>query len=488
MARFFGTDGVRGLANVDLTPQRALLLATSAAFVLSGVAEQGSLASVADVEPSTEPSGVPTDKPTGRITGEHPFAGFPVTSAAGVRPFAVVGRDPRASGEMLEAAVAAGLASAGCDVLLLGVLPTPAVAYLTGELGAALGVVISASHNAMPDNGIKIFAAGGLKLDDAAEDAIEAGMNASWTLPIGSGIGRIQQATDADRRYLDHLLLATPHPLNGLKVVVDCAHGAASLVAPEAYRRAGADVVVIAGEPNGLNINDGVGSTYLANLRAAVVEHQADLGIAHDGDADRCLAVAADGTDVDGDAILAILSTALDGRGELVDSTVVTTVMANIGFHRAMADAGIKVRTTAVGDRYVLEDMRAGGYSLGGEQSGHVVLADHATTGDGLLTALYVMAQMAATGKSLAELASMVTKFPQVLINVPVADKAAVAASPAVAVSVDEAVAELGDSGRVLLRPSGTESLVRVMVEAATAEQARTVAERVAAVVGAVRL
>jgi len=475
VARFFGTDGVRGLANVDLTPQKALLLATSAAFVLSREAEQGFLASKVNApNDSVAPAG-PTDS--------HPFASYPSSPGAGPRPFAVVGRDPRASGEMLEAAVAAGLASAGCDVLLLGVLPTPAVAYLTGELGATLGVVISASHNAMPDNGIKIFAAGGLKLDDEAEDAIEAGMNADWTLPIGAGIGRIQLAVDADRRYLDHLLLATPHPLNGLKVVVDCAHGAASELAPEAYRRAGADVVVIAGEPDGLNINDGVGSTYLANLRAAVVEHGADLGIAHDGDADRCLAVAADGSDVDGDAILAILSTALNSRGELAESTVVTTVMANIGFHRAMAKAGITVRTTAVGDRYVLEEMRAGEFSLGGEQSGHVILAEHATTGDGLMTALYLMAQMATTKQPLAELAAMVTKFPQVLINVPVDDKAAVAASTAVAASVEEAAAELGDSGRVLLRPSGTENVVRVMVEAQTADQARAVAERVAAVV-----
>jgi phosphoglucosamine mutase len=387
---------------------------------------------------------------------------------------------------MLEAAVAAGLASAGVDVLLLGVLPTPAVAFLTDDFGADLGVVISASHNAMPDNGIKIFAAGGIKLEDSVEDAIERRMAEPTPLPTGEGVGRIRQAVDADRRYLDHLLVATPNPLKGLRVVVDCAHGAASDLAPEVYRRAGAEVVVIGGSPDGLNINAGVGSTYLAGLRAAVIAEQADLGIAHDGDADRCLAIAADGSDVDGDVILALLAVSLKDRGRLVDDTVVATVMANIGFHQAMAKAGIKVRLTAVGDRYVLEDMRAGGYSLGGEQSGHLILADHATTGDGLLSALHLMAAVAEAGRPLAELASFIKRFPQILLNVRVEDKAAVASAPAVLAAVAQAEAELGDSGRVLLRPSGTESLVRVMVEAATIEQAQTVAERVAGVVAGV--
>jgi phosphoglucosamine mutase len=402
------------------------------------------------------------------------------------RLLAVIGRDPRASGEMLESAVAAGLASAGVDVLLLGVLPTPAVAFLTADLGADLGVVISASHNAMPDNGIKIFAAGGIKLDDAVEDEIERRMDDPGPLPTGEGVGRIRPAIDADRRYLDHLLIATPNPLNGLRVVVDCAHGASSDLAPEVYRRAGAEVVVIGGSPDGLNINAGVGSTYLSGLRAAVVSEQADLGIAHDGDADRCLAVDADGNDVDGDVILALLAISLKNRGRLVDNTVVATVMANIGFHQAMAKAGIAVRTTAVGDRYVLEDMRTGGYSLGGEQSGHLILADHATTGDGLLSALHLMAAVAAADRPLAELASVMTRFPQVLINVRVGDKASVAASDEVQAAVAKAGAELGDSGRVLLRPSGTESLVRVMVEAGTPEVAQTIAERVAKVVASV--
>ena len=472
MGRLFGTDGVRGLANADLTPAIALSLATSAARVLVRsrlLAQAGSDPARAALSSAgaARPAGVSLDRP------------------AAARPTAVIGRDPRASGEMLEAAVAAGLASAGVDVLLLGVLPTPAVAYLTGVLGADLGVVISASHNAMPDNGIKIFAAGGLKLDDAAEDEIEAGMDEPWVRPTGAGVGRITTATDAIDRYLDHLHACTPHPLAGLRVVVDCANGAAFHAAPAAYRRAGADVVVVAGDPDGLNINDGVGSTHLDAVRAAVLEHHADLGIAHDGDADRCLAVAADGSDVDGDAILAILAGALRRAGRLAHATVVGTVMANIGFHRAMAAEGITVVTTGVGDRYVLEGMRDGGYSLGGEQSGHVVLADEATTGDGILTALHLMAEVAATGRPLAELAARVVRFPQVLLNVRVQNKAAVADSVAVAVAVEAASAELGDSGRVLLRPSGTEPVVRVMVEAASAEQAQAVAERVAAVVRA---
>jgi len=458
--RLFGTDGVRGLANADLTPELALRLATSAARVL--IARRAALA----------------------VSSDGVAGSGPATAVA--RATAVIGRDPRASGEMLEAAVAAGLASAGVDVLLLGVLPTPAVAFLTADLHADLGVVISASHNPMPDNGIKIFAAGGLKLPDDVEDAIEADMAAgAGPLPTGDGVGRIRSVPDAGRRYVDHLLVATPHPLNGLKVVVDCAHGAASVLAPEVYRRAGAEVVVIGGDPTGLNINAGVGSTHLDVLRAAVLEHHADLGIAHDGDADRCLAVGGDGSDVDGDAILALLAVALHERGVLAGNTVVTTVMANLGFHRAMQRAGITVRTTAVGDRYVLQEMTAGDFSLGGEQSGHIIMDEFATTGDGLLTALHLMAGVAAAGRPLAELARIVTRFPQVLINVRVTDKDAVARSLAVSDAVASAEAELNGSGRVLLRPSGTEPVIRVMVEAESSEAAQRIAERVAAVVGA---
>jgi phosphoglucosamine mutase len=445
VGRLFGTDGVRGLANGELlTPELAVAVAASAARVLA------------------------------ERDRSH-------------RPIAVVGRDPRASGEMLEAAVVAGLTAAGADALRVGVLPTPAVAFLVAALDADLGVMISASHNAMPDNGIKLFAAGGHKLPDAVEDAVESGINVVGARPTGAGIGRVRDLPDAGSRYAEHLLGATPTALDGLRVVVDCAHGAASAVAPDIYRRAGAEVIAIAAEPDGLNINDGVGSTHLGLVRAAVLEHGADLGIAHDGDADRCLAVDASGADIDGDRIMAILAMAMRDSGELAENTLVTTVMSNLGLHLAMRNEGIAVRTTGVGDRYVLEELRAGGYSLGGEQSGHVVLPAHATTGDGLLTALRIMARMSMTGSSLAQLGAVVTVLPQVLENVRVVDKEAVAASENVRASVAEAEEQLGETGRVLLRPSGTEQLVRVMVEAATAEQAKEIAVRLAEVVAAAR-
>jgi phosphoglucosamine mutase len=443
--RLFGTDGVRGLANGELlTPELALSLASSAARVLE------------DRDRS------------------H-------------RPVAVVGRDPRASGEMLEAAVVAGLASAGADALRVGVLPTPAVAFLVDALGADLGVMISASHNAMPDNGIKLFAAGGHKLPDAIELAVEERIGQPFARPTGAAVGRVRDLPDAGSRYVDHLLACTPQSLAGLRVVVDCAHGAASTVAPDCYARAGAEVIAVAAEPDGLNINDGVGSTHLRPLQDAVRAHGADLGVAHDGDADRCLAVDADGRIVDGDQLMAVLAVAMREAGELVDDTLVATVMSNLGLHLAMRELGITLRCTQVGDRYVLEELRTGGFSLGGEQSGHVVLPGHATTGDGMLTALRVMSRMAETGKSLADLAGIVTVLPQVLENVQVADKQAVAASAAVADAVAVAEARLGDTGRVLLRPSGTEQLVRVMVEAPTLELARSTADELAAVVAAVR-
>jgi phosphoglucosamine mutase len=443
MSRLFGTDGVRGLANGDLTPERALAVAVASAHVL----------------------------------GE----------GAARRPVAVVGRDPRASGEMLEAAVVAGLTSAGADVLLAAVLPTPAVAYLVAETGADFGVMLSASHNPMPDNGIKLFARGGHKLPDAVEDEIEARLGESWQRPTGAAIGRVRTLPDALERYAGHLLGTVPagSPLAGLHLVVDCAHGAAAAVAPLVYARAGAKVTAIGAEPDGLNINDGCGSTHTDALADAVAAHGADLGIAHDGDADRCLAVAADGSLVDGDAILAICALALREAGALRGETVVATVMSNLGFHHAMREHGIAVATTPVGDRYVLERLRADGLSLGGEQSGHLVFADSATTGDGILTGLQLLNRMATTGRSLAELAGVVRRLPQVLLNVRVADKARVAASAAVRHAVADAEAELGDDGRVLLRPSGTEQLVRVMVEAPTAEQAEDVAGRLADVVSA---
>ena len=446
-SRLFGTDGVRGLANSELTPELALALADAAARVLADRGLGGSES----------------------------------------RPIAVVGRDPRASGEMLEAAVTAGLTAAGADVLRVGVLPTPAIAHLVGELSADLGVMISASHNPMPDNGIKLFAAGGHKLPDAVEDEIAIRLHSREVQrPTGARIGRVRDVPEAAGRYVDHLLLATPHSLNGLRVVVDCAHGAASVVAPETYRRAGADVVALHAQPDGLNINDGCGSAHLDDLRAAVVVQRAAIGIAHDGDADRCLAVDATGAVVDGDQIMAILALAMRDSAELVENTLVTTVMSNLGLHQAMREHGVVVKTTAVGDRYVLEALTAGGFSLGGEQSGHVVLPEYATTGDGLLTALRLMARMVTSGHDLADLASVLTRLPQVLINVVVTEKAAVAAAPAVAEALADAKAELGDTGRILLRASGTEQLVRVMVEAPTESAATNIAVRVAKVVAAV--
>lgn len=442
MGRLFGTDGVRGLANRDLTVELALDLAVAAAHVLGDV---------------------------GAFEGH--------------RPTAVVGRDGRASGEFLSAAVNAGLASAGVVVHDVGVLPTPAVAYLTDTLGADLGVMLSASHNPMPDNGIKFFARGGVKLADALEDAIEARIGEPWGRPTGAAVGRIGSLDDAGGRYVEHLLATLPHPLSGLRVVVDCANGAASAVAPEALRRAGAEVVAIHASPDGTNINDGCGSTHLQQLQEAVVASGADAGIAHDGDADRCLAVDAQGRTVDGDQILAILALAMREGGTLAGDTVVATVMANLGFKQAMRREAITLVETAVGDRYVLEAMKAGGFSLGGEQSGHVVMLDHATTGDGLLTALHLLARVAATGRPLADLAATMDRLPQVLVNVRGVDKSKVDSAPELRAALTAAEVELGDSGRVLLRPSGTEPLVRVMVEAASAEQARDVADRLAAVV-----
>nr|WP_237549757.1 phosphoglucosamine mutase [Streptomyces sp. SID1034] len=406
----------------------------------------------------------------------------------GHRPTAVVGRDPRASGEFLEAAVVAGLASAGVDVLRVGVLPTPAVAYLTGVLGADLGVMLSASHNAMPDNGVKFFARGGHKLADELEDRIESiyeqhRTGEPWERPTGAGVGRIRSYGEGFDRYVAHLIGVLPNRLDGLKVVLDEAHGAAARVSPEAFARAGAEVVTIGAEPDGLNINDGCGSTHLDLLKAAVVEHGADLGIAHDGDADRCLAVDGSGNEVDGDQILAVLALAMREAGTLRRNTVVGTVMSNLGFKIAMEGEGIELVQTGVGDRYVLESMKEHGYALGGEQSGHVIILDHATTGDGTLTGLMLAARVAATGRTLADLAGVMTRLPQVLVNVPDVDKSRVTTSAELGTAVAEAERELGATGRVLLRPSGTEPLVRVMVEAADIEQARSVAGRLADVV-----
>ncbi|MCQ4609610.1 phosphoglucosamine mutase [Corynebacterium sp. CCUG 61414] len=447
MTRLFGTDGVRGLANERLTASLALKLGAAAATVLTK-----------DRESSKR------------------------------RPTALIGRDPRVSGEMLAAAMAAGMASKGVDVLRVGVIPTPGLAYLTDDYGADIGVMISASHNPMPDNGIKFFSAGGHKLPDEVEDEIERALD---TLeeggPTGTSIGRvIEEAPDAQDRYLAHLKEAMSTSLKGIKVVVDCANGAASEVAPKAYEAAGAEVVAIYNEPNAFNINDGSGSTHMDKIQAAVVEYGADLGVAHDGDADRCLAVDAEGNIIDGDQIMAILACGMKAENNLRDNTLVATVMSNLGLTLAMEREGIALKQTAVGDRYVLEELNRGDFSLGGEQSGHIVVPEHATTGDGTLSALLLMEQMAETGKSLKELAQVMQVLPQVLINVPVSEKSKIMSSQEVLAAIDEAEEELGHSGRVLLRPSGTEELFRVMVEAAEEEQARKVAGRLAAVVAAV--
>jgi phosphoglucosamine mutase len=445
MGRLFGTDGIRGVANRELTAELALALGSAAARRLASSGEPG-------------------------------------------RRVAVIGRDPRASSEMLEAAVIAGLTSEGVEALRVGVLPTPAAAYLTGAYDADFGVMISASHNPMPDNGIKIFGPGGHKLDDDTEDQIEELVAAGPGLrPVGAGIGRIVDAEDAADRYLRHVGKVSTLRLDGLTVVVDCAHGAASSVAPRAYRAAGARVIPINADPNGLNINDGCGSTHLDSLRAAVVAHHADLGLAHDGDADRCLAIDANGELVDGDAIMVVLALAMQEAGELASHTLVTTVMSNLGLHLAMRSAGVTVRTTGVGDRYVLEELRAGEYSLGGEQSGHIVMPALGSTGDGIVTGLRLMTRMVHTGSSLTDLASAMQSVPQVLINVEVADKATAAAAPAVQTAVEQAEAELGDTGRILLRPSGTEPMIRVMVEAPEEDVAQRVATRVAEAVSAQR-
>jgi phosphoglucosamine mutase len=446
LARLFGTDGIRGLANGDvLTPDLAMRLAGTAGARL--VAERRAAA------PDASP-----------------------------RPVVVIGRDTRPSGQMLEAAAVAGFASAGCDVELLGVVPTPVVAHAlaAGEL-PELGLMITASHNPEEDNGLKLFAAGGHKLPDAVEDELEAAMATPWARSTRPrDLGRVYDDARPVRveAYLT-ALLRTVGDLSGLSVVVDCANGASRELAPEAYRRAGADVTVIHDAP--LGINRDCGATHPEALAAAVVQHGADIGIAHDGDADRCIVVDAGGTVLNGDQVLGLLALARKDAGLPASDTLVATVMSNLGLHQAMSAAGIRVVTTAVGDRYVLEEMRAGDYRLGGEQSGHVVLADHATTGDGLLTALQVMDRVVRTGRSVAELASAVRLLPQVLVNVR-ADRAR-AQAPDVLEAVAKEEAALAGAGRVLLRPSGTEALVRVMVEAPTQEEAEAVAQRLAGAV-----
>jgi phosphoglucosamine mutase len=442
VSRLFGTDGVRGVANKDLTAELALDLAVAAAHVLADLGE---------------------------------FQGH--------KPSAVVGTDSRASGDFLEAAIVAGLTSAGVDVLRLGIIPTPGVAFLTNHVGADLGVMISASHNPMPDNGIKFFSRGGVKLADSVENQIEERLAEVWQRPTGSDVGRAKFAFHLTDEYIKHVLSTIPSPITDLKIVVDCANGAASFIAPEIYRRAGIEVIEIHSDPDGTNINLNCGSTHLESLQQAVLEHKADLGIAHDGDADRVLAIDHLGEVVDGDHILAILAITMNARQTLSHQTVVTTLMANLGFKRAMAEHGIEVIQTAVGDRYVLEEMSASNFNLGGEQSGHVILSDYATTGDGALTALQLMWVISAGKRTLHDLAGIVTKYPQVLINVPNVDKSKVDSNSEVQAVVKSVEAELGDEGRVLLRASGTEPLIRVMVEAKTLDLAEAAAGQIATAV-----
>jgi len=438
----FGTDGIRGLANSELTAELALDVGVAAAHIL--IESLGSTAT---------------------------------------RPRAIIGRDSRASGEFLESAVVAGLTSAGVDVYRVGILPTPAIAFLVAQSKADLGVMISASHNPMPDNGIKLFARGGGKLDDTLESAIEARLREPWQRPVGRDVGRIINDETLSQKYIDHLLSSLQLKLSGVKVVIDCANGAASFVAPEVLRRAGAEVIAVSNTPDGWNINDGCGSTHLDSLRQHVLKNSADIGIALDGDADRCLVIDKLGADVDGDQILAILAIALKTTSKLKSNTVVGTVMSNLGFVKAMEENGIQVLKTAVGDRYVLERMLQDGLNLGGEQSGHVILKDHANTGDGTLTALHLLQEMKRSEKSIRDLAAVMVRFPQVLINVKGVAKEKLAGSKAIAAAVSAAEQELGDTGRVLLRASGTEPLVRVMVEASSDSVALAIANKLAQVV-----
>ncbi len=435
----FGTDGIRGLANVDLTAELALDVAVAAAHIL--------------VENSND------------------------------RPRAIVGQDSRASGEFLEAAVVAGLTSAGVDVYRVGIVPTPAVAYLVASTGADLGVMISASHNPMPDNGIKLFQRGGEKLADDVEALVEARIGEPWQRPTGAAVGRVINGDHLIETYIGHLLSTIDVSLAGLKVVVDCANGASSFTAPVALSRAGAEVIAIANTPDGWNINDGVGSTHLEHLRSAVLKNGADLGIAHDGDADRCLAIDATGAEIDGDVIMAILAKGFKARGKLNSNTIVGTVMSNLGFMHAMAEAEIEVVTTAVGDRYVLEAMLQSDFNLGGEQSGHVIIRDYANTGDGLLTALQLLAEVKRSGQTLQELSRVMVRFPQVLINVKNVAKQRLSTSTVISDAVKAAEVELRSNGRVLLRASGTEPLVRVMVEAQSDAVAQSVAAKLAQIV-----
>lgn len=443
MGKYFGTDGVRGVANRELTPELAYRIGRCGGYVLAGKA---------------------------------------------AKPKVVIGMDTRISGPLLEAALTAGLLSIGANVIRLGVVTTPAVAFLTRLLGADAGVMISASHNPVEDNGIKFFGADGYKLSDETEFEIERLLDAErdeLPRPEGGGIGTVTTDEAAKYRYLEYLKTTVKHTFKGLRIVMDCAHGAAYELAPRVFRELGADVITVGASPDGLNINDGVGSTHPEHLIAQVKAHGADLGLSYDGDADRLIAVDETGAEVDGDYILLICGEAMRKAGKLNHDTIVTTVMANIGFFKAAETLGLKTARTAVGDRYVMEEMRRGGFNLGGEQSGHVIFLDYNTTGDGILTSLQLVDTLIASGKKLSELKTIMRKYPQVLVNVRVADKSRFNGNEAIAKAVAAAESALGDSGRVLVRPSGTESLIRVMAEGPDEAQVAAHVERIAAVVKA---
>lgn len=437
MGRLFGTDGVRGLANQELTPELALELGRAAAKQIR------------------------KDAPKGR------------------KLRAIVARDTRMSGDFLDHAISAGLASEGVDVNRIGVVTTPCVAYLTAKTDVDLGVMISASHNPMPDNGIKFFARGGYKLPDAIEDQIEQLLGDETDRPIGESVGEINaERESAEKLYIKHLVRAAGD-LSGLRIAVDCANGAASRLGPEALQEAGVDTVVINASPDGRNINDNCGSTHPQQLQSQVVAAGCDFGVAFDGDADRCLAVDSAGNLIDGDKIMGMLAASFKEKGELTGNTLVITIMSNLGLILAMKEKGINTVQTAVGDRYVLEKMREQGFVLGGEQSGHVINANHATTGDGILTALCIARAVKDAGQPLEKICEFVKRLPQTLINVPNVDKTRTDDARLQA-EIAKAEEELGDTGRVVLRASGTEPLVRVMVEAATQEQADAVCEHLA--------
>lgn len=442
MGKLFGTDGIRGVANREITAEMAYRMGLAATAYF----------------------------------GQHTDA----------QPLILIGRDTRISGQMLESALAAGICAAGGKAILLGVIPTPAVAYLARKLGAQAGVVISASHNVFSDNGIKFFGGDGYKLPDAIEAELEEmlleGLD-KIEKPIGERVGTIEHRTDLREDYIQYALSTVQGKLDGMKIVVDCANGSSYQVTPDVLTRLGAEVIVLNHAPNGININDNCGSVHLESLQAAVKEHGADMGIAHDGDADRCLTVDENGEVVDGDHMMAICALKLQQEGKLVDDTLVATVMSNIGLHQAMKKAGIRIEVTPVGDRYVLENMRANGYVLGGEQSGHIIFSEVATTGDGLVTALQIVQAVAHSGKKLSKLSACMVTFPQLLVNVRVKTKAGWETNEAIAQAIREGEEALGDTGRILVRPSGTEPLIRVMAEGPTAEALDTIVGKIADVV-----